>query len=163
MNRNNTLVPLSDTDSDILLHNLFIISNLGAGRQEMCFFMKYNNLGILKVSNSMCYSVLHFQNLWINNCEYTNGYLSNGKWTQKHTGGVTLNVHYKTKTSPISHDWSWVTAYSMLTAVKQLVTSCMAKWPRLTKWLQNMSKLPIFGPRNKLSFCKMNTLNTIFT
>ena len=36
-----------------------------------------------------------------------------------------LNVHYKTKTSQISHDWSWVIAYSMLTAVKQLVTSCI--------------------------------------
>jgi len=60
MNRNNMLVPLSDTDSDILLHNSFIISKLGAGRQEMCFSMKYNNLGILKVSNSMCSSVLHF-------------------------------------------------------------------------------------------------------
>jgi len=71
------------TVSDILLHNFFIISKLGPGRQEMCFSMMYNNLGILKVSNSMCCSVVHFQNLWINKCEYTNEYLSHGEWTQK--------------------------------------------------------------------------------
>ena len=114
------------TVSDTLLHSSFIISKLGAGRQETCFSMKYNNLGILKVSYSMCCSVLHFQNLWINNCEYTNRYLSHEEWTQKQTGGVTLNLYYKTKTSPISDDWSWVIAYSMLTAAEQLVTSCMS-------------------------------------
>lgn len=61
MNRNDMLVLLSGTDScDILLHNLFIISMSGAGRQEMCFSVKYKSLGILEVGNSMCYSVLHF-------------------------------------------------------------------------------------------------------
>ena len=61
MNRNDMLVLLSGTDScDILIHNLFIISMLEAGRQEMCFSMKYKNFGILEIGNSMCCSVLHF-------------------------------------------------------------------------------------------------------